>query len=143
AGVLAGFHEIHVQVVEVERMLAERFVERGAALDIGLDVEDELLHGGLLMPVADDLERLHERDARGEHGGELAAEYRDVAGGGFATRADLALPADPRRRHALTAQLGTQGRLVGREALALDARAALVLALPGERDVALDRPDRC
>src|SRR5207245_188503 len=83
---------------EVERVLAERFVERGAALDIGLDVEDELLHGGFLMPVADDLERLHERDARGEHCGQLAAEYRDVAGGGFATRVDLALPADARRR---------------------------------------------
>src|SRR5207244_690036 len=143
AGMLARFHEIHVQVVEVQRMLAERLVERRAALDIGLDVEDELLHGGLLMPVADDLEGLHERDARGKHGSELAAEYRDVAGIDLAAGAGLALLADSRRRHALAAQLGAQRLLVGREAPALDARAALVLALPGEGDVALDRPDRC
>src|SRR5256885_14402577 len=122
-------------------MLAERLMERGAPLDVGLDVEDEPLHGGLVIAGADDLEPLHQRNARGEHRGQLAAEDRDIARIDPAARAALTLLADARGRHALTAQLGAQGLLIGREALALDARAALVLALPREGSVALDRPD--
>src|SRR5258706_10061420 len=34
------------------------------------------LFRSLVMAVADDLERLHQRNARGEHGGELAGEDR-------------------------------------------------------------------
>src|SRR2546429_8801066 len=116
-------------------------MERSAPFDVGLDVEDESLHRGLVIAVADDLERLHQRDARGEHGGELAGEDRDIARIDPAARLALTLLADARRRHTLAAQLGAQSLLIGREALALDARAALVLALPGERSVALDRPD--
>ena|SRR5438477_4914768 len=116
-------------------------MQRGAPLDVGLDVEDEPLHGGLVIAVADDLERLHKRNARGEHGGELASEDRDIACIDPAARLGLTLLADARGRYALTAQLRAQGLLVGREALALDAGAALVLALPSEGDVALDRPD--
>src|SRR2546421_2742200 len=138
---LARFHQVHEQVVEVERMLAKRLMERSTPLDVGLDVEDEPLHRGLVIAVADDLERLHQRNARGEHGGELAGEDRDIARVDPAARVALTLLADARGRHALAAQLGAQSLLVGREALALDARAALVLALPGEGSVALDRPD--
>src|SRR5436305_696206 len=129
---LAGFHEIHEQVVEVERMLGERLMERSTSFDVGLDVEDEPLHRGLVIAGADDLERLHQRNARGEHGGELAGENRDIARVDPAARVSLTLLSDARGRHALTAQLGAQSLLVGREALALDARAALILALPGE-----------
>src|SRR4029077_12389481 len=139
---LARFHKIHIQVVEVERMLAEGLMERSASLDVGLDLEDQPLHRGLFMAVADDLEGLHQRNARGEHGGALAAEDRASARGDSADGAALTLLADARRRHALTAQFRAQSLLVGREAPALDAGAALVLALPGEGNVAFDRPDR-
>src|ERR1700738_2349175 len=122
-------------------MLAERLMERRAAFDVGLDLQDQPLHCGLFIAVGDDLESLHQRNARGQHGGELAAEERDIARMDLAARAALALLADARRRHALTAQFRAQGLLIGREALALDAGTARVLALPGERNVALDRPD--
>ena len=35
---------------------------------------------GLVVPGADDLEGLHQRNAGAQHGGELAAEDRDVFG---------------------------------------------------------------
>src|SRR6267154_2644182 len=127
---LARFHQVHEQIVEVQRMLGERLMERSAPLDVGL-----------VIAVADDLERLHQRNARSEHGGELAGEDRDIARIDLAARPALTLLADARRRDTLAAQLGAQTLLVGREALALDTRAALVLALPGEGNVALDRPD--
>src|SRR2546421_8110753 len=138
---LARFHQVHEQVVEVERMLAKRLMERSTPLDVGLDVEDEPLHRGLVIAVADDLERLHQRNARGEHGGELAGEDRDIAGIEPAAPVALTPLADSRRGYALAAQLGAQSLLVGREALAPAARAALVLALPGGGDGPLDRPD--
>src|SRR5882762_4405477 len=138
---LARFHQIHEQIVEVERMLCERLVQGGTPFDVGLDVEDEPLHGGLFMAVADNLERLYQRNARGQHGGELAAEDRDIARIDPAARAALTLLADARGRHALPAKFCAQSLLIGREALALDARAALVLALPGEGSVAFDRPE--
>src|SRR6267154_810922 len=138
---LARLDQIHEQVVEVQRMLAERLMERGAPFDVGLDLEDQPLHRGLFMAVAHDLEGLHQRNARGEHSGELAGEYRDIARIDPAAGMALTLLADARGRHALTAQLRAQTLLVGREAPALDAGAALVLALPGEGNVALDRPD--
>src|SRR6267378_2346509 len=94
---LACFHQIHEQVVEVERMLGERLVQRGTPFDIAR-----------IDPAA---------------------------------RAALTLLADARGRHALPAQFCAQSLLIGREALALDARAALVLALPGEGSVAFDRPE--
>ena len=79
-GLFARLDQVHEQVVEMQRMLGERFVQRGAAFDVRLDVENELLHRRLVVAVADDLERLHQRNARGQHGGELAAEHRDVFG---------------------------------------------------------------
>ena len=111
AGLLARLHEIDEQVVEVERMLAEGLVQRGAALDVGLDVENQLLHRRLVVAVADDLERLHQRNAGGQHGGELAAEHRDVSGLTLPPLRALALLADSRRRDALAAQFRAQGLL--------------------------------
>ncbi len=78
ARLLAGLDQVHVQVVEIERVLGEGLVQRTAALDVQLDVEDQLLHRRLFMADADDLEGLHQRDARRQHGRELAAEHRDV-----------------------------------------------------------------
>src|SRR5882762_4226691 len=138
---LARLDQIHEQVVEVQRMLPERLMERSASFDVGLDLEDQSLHCGLVIAVADDLECLHQRNARGEHSGELAGEDRDIARIDPAARVALTLLADARGRHALAAQLCAQTLLIGREAPALDAGAALVLALPGEGNVALDRPD--
>ena len=80
AGLLAGLDQVHEQIIEIQRMLGERLVQRGAAFDIRLDVEHQLLHGRLFMAGADDLERLHQRNACAQHGGELAAENRDVLG---------------------------------------------------------------
>src|SRR5207247_11012770 len=96
--------DLHVQVVEVERMLAERLMQRSAPLDVGLDVEDEPLHGRLVIAGADDLEPLHQRNARGEHRGQLAAEDGDIARVDLAACAALTLLADSRGRHALTAE---------------------------------------
>src|SRR6202030_3814020 len=118
-----------------------RLMERRAAFDVGLDLQDQPLHCGLFIAVGDDLESMHQRNARGQHGGELAAEDRDIARIDLAARAALTLLADARGRHALPAKFCAQSLLIGREALALDARAALVLALPGEGSVAFDRPD--
>ena len=78
AGLLAGRDEAHEQVVEVQRMLRERVRERRAAFDVALDREDQLLHRGVLVAGADDVERLHERDARGHHRRQLPREDRDV-----------------------------------------------------------------
>ncbi len=78
ARLLARLDEVDEQVVEIQRMLAERLMERGTGFDIALDVEDQFLHRRLVVTVADDLECLYERDTRGQHRGELAAEYGDV-----------------------------------------------------------------
>ena len=107
AGLLAGRHEAHEQVVEVVRVLRERFCERGTAFDVALDREDQLLHGRVLVTGADDVERLHERDAGGHHRGELAREDGDVARRDLALLAEQhALLAHARRHDALAAQLG-------------------------------------
>src|SRR2546430_5665757 len=97
-------------------------MERSAPFDVGLDVEDQSLHGGLVIAVADDLERLHQRNARGEHGGELAAENRDIAGIDLAACPPLTLLADAGRRQGQcrrrseehTSELQSQSNLVCR-----------------------------
>ena len=75
---LAGLDQVHEQVVEVQRMLGQRLVQRGAGLDVGLDGEHQLLHRRLVVAVADDVEALHHRDAGLQHRRELAREQRDV-----------------------------------------------------------------
>src|SRR5262249_43626355 len=133
-------HEAHEQVVEVQRMLRERVGERRAALDVGLDREDQLLHGRVLVTRADDVEGLHERYARGHHRCKLAGEDRDVGRRGLALLAEEhALLADALRSDALTAQLLANGGLARGDNLAFDLLAGPVSAFPSERDLA----DRC
>src|SRR5436190_245229 len=135
--VIAGRDEAHEQVVEVQRMLRERVGERRAALDVALDCEDQLLHRGVLVAGADDVERLHERNARGHHRRELAREDRDVAGRDAALLPKQhALLADARRRDALAAELRSDGTLVRGDDLSLDPLAGPIHALPGEWDLA-------
>ena len=48
----AGADQVAVELVELHRVLAERLVDRGAALDVALDAVDHLLHGRVLLPPA-------------------------------------------------------------------------------------------
>src|SRR5271155_5139780 len=83
------------------------------------------------MTVADDLEGLHHRNTGRHHGGELTAEYSDVLVRDLAAaRERLALGLYARGGHALTPQVGAQGRLIRRKGLAAHLVAALVLSLP-------------
>ena len=71
------------------------------------------------MAGADDVERLHERDAGLHHGGELAREDGDVRSRDSALLAEQhALLAHARRHDALAAQLGADGGLARRNDLA-------------------------
>ena len=89
-------------------------MQRRAAFDVGLDVEDQLLHRRLVVAVADDLERLHQRDAGRQHRGQLAAEDRDVLRRDLAAGLEQgALLADLDGHHALPAQVGAQRQLAG------------------------------
>ena len=87
------------------------------------------------MAAADDLHRLNQRNARGQHRGQLTAEYGDIARRdlGCAREQALALFANPRWNDALAAQVGTNGGLVHGHALAFDFLAAPVRAFPDER----------
>ena len=67
-------------------MLGQRFVQRGAAFDVRLDRQDQLLHRGLSWPLPTISNALHQRNARREHRRELAAEHRDVSGRDLACR---------------------------------------------------------
>src|ERR1700687_570082 len=110
-------------------------MQRRTALDRGFDVENELLHARILVSGADDLERLHERNARREHGCELTEEDGDVLGLHLAAAAGARLLADLGRYDALTTQVGTQARLARGQGLARNAIAFLVHSLPDEGDV--------
>src|SRR6185312_1910356 len=98
----------------------------------------QLLHGRLVRAVADDLERLNQRDAGCQHGCQLTGEHCDVFGLDLAAAHGGALLANARWRDALASQLDPQRLLVGSEAAPLDAGAALVATFPGKRDVALE-----
>ena len=136
ARVLAGLDQVDVEVVEIERVLGKRDVERVAGLDVRLDGEHELLHRRLVVADADDLERLHHRDAGREHGGELAAEERDVLALDLAVGLEeMPFLADLGDGDPLPPQVGAQLRLVLGQAAALDAIALAVLALPEEGEL--------
>src|SRR5579859_738663 len=128
----------------MKRMPSERFVQCAAALDVRLDVEHQLLHGGLFVTVADDLEGLNHGDAGGHHGGELPTEHRDISGRYLPAAAEqlFALSLHAGGGHALTAQIGAQRLLVHREGLAAHLVAALVLALPEKLGLFLGRCSR-
>ena len=132
-GLFAGFDQVDEQIIEMQRMLGERLVQRGAAFHVRLDVEDQLLHRRLVVAVADDFEGLHQRNTGGQHGGELAAEHRDVFGLDLAAALEgLRLLLDLADGDALAAQVCAQRGFVGRQALARDPVALLVHAGPGE-----------
>jgi len=76
-----------------------------------------------------------------QHGGQLAAEDRDIARIDPAARAALTLLADARGRHALPAQFCAQSLLIGREALALTRAPRLSLPSQAKGVSAFDRPE--
>ena len=133
---LARFDEVHEEIIEVQRMLRQRFVQGRACLDIRLDGEHQLLHRRLFMSVADDVEALHHRNAGLEHGRELTREESDVLGLDLlAALEELRLLLHPFRQHALTSQVGLHGGFRSGEHLALDAFALLVGAFPDELEL--------
>ena len=126
-------HQVAVQLVELHRVAAQRLVQRGAALDVLLDVEQHVLEADVLLTVGDDVEGLHHRHAGSHHGGDLTAEDRHVArldraAGGAEQR--LGPFAHGLRVHALAAQLGLDQRGVLGGHVALHALAALVQRHP-------------
>ena len=134
AGLFAGIDQVHVQLVEVQGVLAQGLRERGAALDVGLDAQHHLAHGRFVVTATDDLQRLHQRHAGGEHGRDLAAEHGDVEG------VDLALALGEQGR-GLAHRDGVDALLAQAELdevgsrptrLALDAVAFAIKALPFE-----------
>src|SRR3569832_1016383 len=107
-GLFAGAHEVAIELVEIARVLGQCLRQGAAALDVGLDAHDELLHAGIVVAAADDLEGLHQRHAGAHHGGELASEDGDVFGGDLfllAAEQRFRLLFDLERIDALTAQL--------------------------------------
>ena len=136
ARMFAGLDEVHEQVVEVERMLGQRLVQRVAGLDVGLDRQHQLLHRGLVVADTDDLERLHHRDARSEHRGQLAGEDRDVFRGDLAfALEELAFLLDLGRGNALPSEIRAHLHFGLGQAPPLDAVALAVLAFPQEREL--------
>jgi hypothetical protein len=124
-------------------MFAQRLVQRGAAFDVSLDVEHQLLHRRLVMARADDLEGLHQGNAGAQHGGELTTENRNVLGPDLAPGLEgLGLLADARSDHALAAQLVLECLLTLGNAAALDALTLFVHALPLVGHVLADRANR-
>src|SRR5262249_31564164 len=47
AGLLARLDEIDKEIVKIQRVLGQRFMERRATFDVGLNIQNQLLHGGL------------------------------------------------------------------------------------------------
>jgi hypothetical protein len=74
----AGVDQVHEQTIEIIRIPGKGLGEIGATLHLGLDAQDHILHGGLFMAAAHDLERLHQRHAGRHHHRHLAREHRDV-----------------------------------------------------------------
>src|SRR5690606_3259481 len=116
-------------------MLAECLRQGGAAFDVGFDAEQQVLHRRFLMAATDDLEGLYQRHSGIQHGGQLAAEDGDVAGGDFPAPAAAEqgkLLLHPLGDNALPPQLVLGGGGVGRLQLAFELGAALVGSFPDE-----------
>lgn len=75
---------------------------------MGFNGKHQVLHTGVLMSLADDVERLHQGHARVHHGGELTAEDGDVLGDDLflAGGEECRLFLDRDRLDALPAQIG-------------------------------------
>src|SRR5690606_29893537 len=131
---LTGLDEIHEQIIEVERVLCERLVQRRSRFDVCLDRQHQLLPRRFVVAVADDVEALHHWDAGLQHRRQLTCEQRDVLGRDLLPALEeLHFLAHLLGEHALTAQVGFDLRFRHREHLALDALAPLVRAFPDER----------
>lgn len=110
---LARLNEVAVEGVEHRRMPPERLAERLTLLDLGLDVEDDDLECGAVRLVREDVEALHDGQARVDHRGEEARECDEVL------LADAAAEREAREGLALLLDLGrdelllTKARLHG------------------------------
>ena len=115
-------------------MLGQCFGQRATAFYVDLDGHNQLLHRRIFVAGADDFERLHQRNAGCQHGGELAAENRYISRRYLATALEQAraLFSNLARDNTLAAQVGTYGSLVGCHALAFDLFALTVRAFPKE-----------
>ncbi len=133
---LAGRDHVREQVVEGLRVLAHRVRQAGAALDVHAGLLQDPAEGLVLLLAAQDLQALHERQARVDHDRELARED------GERLRRDAA--AEPRQGHLLSLLLDRgdedllaseqrhHGFLVVGDLLARDGLAVARLALPDE-----------
>ena len=116
-------------------MLPQRLRRKGTVLEIGLDRQHQVLHGRVGVAATYDLEGLHQRDARGHHGRQLAAEDNDIGTPDLAS--DTAEPGgrlflDPDGTDTLTAKLRPHHGDVHRPSLAPDAHTAAIHPLPNE-----------
>jgi hypothetical protein len=71
---LAGFHHVVIERIENLLVLLHRSGQRGAALDRSTHSGEDLLEGLVLLLARENLEALHEGQARVDHHGELAGE---------------------------------------------------------------------
>jgi hypothetical protein len=118
-------------------------MQRGATFDVRFDVEDQALHRRLVMAGADDLKRLHQRNAGRQHRCELAAENRNILGLDLATGFECRrLFLDLGRHDSLATQIGFQSLFIGRNASALEPLALFIHALPLKGHVLPDGADR-
>jgi len=78
---IASFGRDHVDVQVAERLgvLAQRVGERLPAFDVVYDLPRRVGQNLVLGLLGQDVEGLHQRQARVDHGGELAGEHDDVA----------------------------------------------------------------
>ncbi len=136
ARAFAGADQVAVQLVELHRVLADGFGQRGAAFDVVADVLDQLLHADVLLPALDDLQRGDDGHAGLHHRRQLATEEGDLLWRHrLARRAEqrLGLHLHHGRGDALLAQLRAQEVGVLGRLLALHLDAALVGAFPDEQ----------
>ena len=78
AGRFPRLHEVAIEGIELDRMLAKRLREAGARLDAPFQVHDEPREPRVAVAARDDLEGLQQRDAGTQHRGELSREERDI-----------------------------------------------------------------
>jgi hypothetical protein len=115
-------------------VILEGVSEGRAALHLGLDGQHHLLEGGVVHLVGEDVEALHQRQARVDHRRELLGEDQDVLAAD--TRANLrqpelqGLPLHLHRREAQRLQPGVHGARVERLHLALLGLASDLLPRP-------------
>ncbi len=141
AGGFPGMDEVAVELVELERMLAERLREAGARFDARLQVHDEAREARIAVAAGDDLEGLQHRHARPQHRRELSREERDLPLADLLAAAEREL-LDLLEADALAPQVGRDDGLRRGFRLAADLAVVAIDAFPDER-VFLDVLARC